>query len=85
MWCCNLRSHVLVAEDIHWSVGRVHGIRKDIINSAWSCVPTATVMRIIPTVYGPPRHMVHAPSQMDIYEAIMIYHFLCTCSVEKVL
>ena len=25
------------------------------------------------------------PSQMDIYETIMTYHFLYTCSVEKVL
>ena len=24
-----MRSHVFVAENIHWSAGRVHGIRKD--------------------------------------------------------
>ena len=45
MWCCNLRSNVFVAEDIHWSVCRVHGIRKGGMHvNAWSCVPTATVM-----------------------------------------
>ena len=27
---CNLRSYVFVAEDIRWSLGRVHGIRKGI-------------------------------------------------------
>ena len=39
----------VVAEDIQWSVGRVHGIRKGIQFKmcAWSCVPTATVMRMI--------------------------------------
>ena len=39
----------VVAEDIRWSVGRVHGIRKgkQLKMYAWSCVPTATVMRMI--------------------------------------
>ena len=39
---------------------------------AWSCVPTAAVMRMIPTLNGLAMHNIYGtPSQMDIYKAII--------------
>ena len=78
---------IVSAEDIHWSVYRVHSIRKG-IGLQLSCVHGlmcqlhATVMRMIPTVYGPPRHnMVHLVNFKWIYMRLSFSVY----SVEKAL